>query len=138
MNKKEHKAVLAEFDAMISQARGETKGFSIKHDPALARNLEWLEHSYLELIAENKSLKEKRVIRKDGEHLFVPAGGLPLCATCGRDEDDAFVGGEKCTFRKLKRFPKSVVIAYARKMNTPAAARRLMEVDEGGYIVSKP
>ena len=40
--------------------------------------------------------------------------------------------------KKLKRFPKAVVIAYARKMNTLAAAKRLMAVDEGPYIVSKP
>jgi hypothetical protein len=38
--------------------------------------------------------------RKTGEHLFVPCGGLPRCATCGCDEDDAFVGGEPCSFKK--------------------------------------
>ena len=37
-----------------------------------------------------------------------------------------------------KRFPRAVVIAYARKMNTLAAAKRLMAVDSGHYIVSKP
>ncbi len=35
--------------------------------------------------------------RKTGEHLFVEAGGHPVCADCGADEDDAFVGGEPCT-----------------------------------------
>jgi hypothetical protein len=42
---------------------------------------------------------EEKPIRKSGEHLFVPAGGHPICATCGCDEDDAFVGGRKCTYR---------------------------------------
>lgn len=37
--------------------------------------------------------------RKSGEHLFVPCGGQPRCATCGCDEDDVYVGGEKCSFR---------------------------------------
>lgn len=37
---------------------------------------------------------------------------------------------------KLKRYPKDVVIAYARKNNTKAAARRLMAVDSGPYQIS--
>ncbi len=49
MTEKEHQEVLAEFNAMISQAWGETEGYSVSHDPALARNLEWLRDSYLEL-----------------------------------------------------------------------------------------
>lgn len=38
--------------------------------------------------------------RKTGEHLMVPSGGFPRCATCGADEDDVYVGGEKCSYRK--------------------------------------
>ena len=41
--------------------------------------------------------------RKTGEHSFADCGGNPRCVTCGCDEDDAFVGGEKCTFKALKR-----------------------------------
>ena len=40
--------------------------------------------------------------------------------------------------RKLNRYPKDVVIAHARKMNTKANARKLMAVDSGHYTVSKP
>ena len=50
---------------------------------------------------ENKSLK--REVRKTGEHLFVPCDGFPRCATCGCDEDDAFVAGEKCSYRRYSR-----------------------------------
>ena len=39
---------------------------------------------------------------------------------------------------KLRRYPKDVVIAYARKMNTPANARKLAWVDSGHYTISKP
>ena len=36
--------------------------------------------------------------RKTGDHYFVPCGGFPKCVDCGCDEDDAYVGGEKCNF----------------------------------------
>ena len=39
--------------------------------------------------------------------------------------------------RVLKRYPKKTVIAYARKMNTKAAAIRLARVDSGPYTVTK-
>jgi len=42
----------------------------------------------------------KRERRKAGEHRFADCGGYPRCVTCGRDEDDAFVGAEECTFGK--------------------------------------
>jgi hypothetical protein len=38
--------------------------------------------------------------RKSGEHVFAPCGGVPRCVTCGCDEDDAFIGGQRCTFKK--------------------------------------
>ena len=41
--------------------------------------------------------------RKSGAHLFVPAGGHPICGTCGCDEDDAFVGSQKCTYRRPRK-----------------------------------
>ena len=40
--------------------------------------------------------------------------------------------------RVLKRYPRSVVIAHARRMNTPANARKMAWVDSGHYTVSKP
>lgn len=50
----------------------------------------------------NKSVndKPKRIRRKRGEHRFADCGGLPRCITCGCDEDDAFVGGEECSYGK--------------------------------------
>lgn len=49
-------------------------------------------------------MKNKNMaIRKTGEHLFVECGGVPRCGTCGCDEDAAFVGNEKCTFRATKK-----------------------------------
>ena len=36
---------------------------------------------------------------------------------------------------KLKRYPREVVVAYARKRNTPANARKLAQVDSGHYII---
>jgi hypothetical protein len=45
-------------------------------------------------------------MRKTGEHRMVNAGGNPVCATCGADQDDAFVGGSKCSFVAPKfKFP---------------------------------
>ena len=38
---------------------------------------------------------------------------------------------------KLKRYPRSVVVAYARKMNTKANARKLAQVDSGHYTISE-
>jgi hypothetical protein len=43
-------------------------------------------------------LSQLTAARSKGAHLFVPMGGHPRCADCGCDEDDAFVGGEECTF----------------------------------------
>jgi hypothetical protein len=42
--------------------------------------------------------KAKRIRRKAGQHSFADCGGYPRCVTCGKDEDDAFVGGEECSF----------------------------------------
>jgi hypothetical protein len=36
--------------------------------------------------------------RQPGEHYFADCGGIPRCVTCGCDEDDAFVGGEECSY----------------------------------------
>jgi len=51
IDKKEHTKIMAEYDALIAQAWGEVEGegSAVKHDPALARNLEWLRDSYLAL-----------------------------------------------------------------------------------------
>ncbi len=38
---------------------------------------------------------------------------------------------------KLRRYPKKVVIAHARKMNTKANARKMAWLDSGPYKVSK-
>jgi hypothetical protein len=45
------------------------------------------------------SLNVAKNKRKTGEHLFVPCGDHPRCATCGADEDDAFVGGIVCSYQ---------------------------------------
>lgn len=38
---------------------------------------------------------------------MVAAGGNPVCATCGANEDEIFVGGQTCTFKAPKlKFPK--------------------------------
>lgn len=49
ISQKEHEKIIKEYDALIGQAWGEIKfeGQSVKHDPALARTLEWLKESYL-------------------------------------------------------------------------------------------
>lgn len=47
-----------------------------------------------------EEVKPKRPRRKAGQHSFADCGGYPRCVTCGRDEDDALVGGEECTFGK--------------------------------------
>jgi hypothetical protein len=46
--------------------------------------------------------------RKSGEHEFAACGGHPRCVTCGADEDDAFVGGEPCSYRPVKKARKSL------------------------------
>ena len=46
-----------------------------------------------------KKASNKRERRKRGEHHFSnPTNGIPRCVTCGCDEDDAFVGGEECSY----------------------------------------
>lgn len=63
IDQREHKEILAEFNALIDLAWGkwkipsERESSSVKYDPALGRNLEWLRDSYLEL-AEKCGLKE--------------------------------------------------------------------------------
>jgi len=48
--------------------------------------------------------KNKIERRKKGEHLFSnPTGGIPRCVTCGCDEDDAFVGGEECSYGQTEK-----------------------------------
>jgi len=105
ITKIEHRRILEEYNALISYASGKYQGISILHDPSLARNLEWLRDSYVELYEKCRKLskKKKKQMRKTGEHLFVPCGGLPRCATCGCDEDDAFVGGEKCSYDRRNK-----------------------------------
>ena len=45
----------------------------------------------------NKVSKHER--RAAGEHRFSnPTNGIPRCIDCGCDEDDAYVGGEECSF----------------------------------------
>jgi len=51
----------------------------------------------------SKENKERSTIRQSGEHRFVDCGGSPRCATCGADEDDAFVGGASCTYKGHKK-----------------------------------
>jgi hypothetical protein len=49
----------------------------------------------------NKKNKKIQRRRENGEHRFSsPTNGIPRCITCGCDEDDAFVGGEECTFKR--------------------------------------
>ena len=49
----------------------------------------------------NEKPKRKYTIRKPGEHHFSnPTDGIPRCITCGCDEDDAFVGGQECSFKR--------------------------------------
>lgn len=50
-------------------------------------------------IAEVKS-KVKPERRKRGEHRFADCGGVPCCVTCGCDEDDAFIGGQECSYQQ--------------------------------------
>jgi hypothetical protein len=46
--------------------------------------------------------KTKSIRRKRGEHHFLYAEGVvPKCVTCGCDEDDAFVGGQECSYGKI-------------------------------------
>lgn len=45
---------------------------------------------------QRKERAKKR--RAKGEHRWAPFGGYPRCVTCGCDEDDVFVGGQKCSF----------------------------------------
>lgn len=40
--------------------------------------------------------------RKTGEHEMSQAP-VPRCVSCGADEDDAFVGGEKCSYVAPKK-----------------------------------
>jgi len=48
----------------------------------------------------NNKSRKRMIHRKKGEHRMADCGGLPRCVTCGADEDDAFVGGEECTYGK--------------------------------------
>jgi hypothetical protein len=45
---------------------------------------------------------DEGIRRKSGEHKFADCGGSPKCVTCGADEDDAFVGGEPCSYKEKK------------------------------------
>ena len=51
--------VIKELNAYIDQAWGQVEGIAIKHDPALARDLEWIRDCY-EALYENadKSFSE--------------------------------------------------------------------------------
>jgi hypothetical protein len=50
-------------------------------------------------------VKSKRVNRKRGEHRFSqPTNGIPRCVTCGCDEDDAFVGGQECSYKQKENW----------------------------------
>jgi hypothetical protein len=50
------KELLAELDAMIAQAWGEQEGLSVRHDPALARNLECIKEDMEELFEKLRSV----------------------------------------------------------------------------------
>lgn len=54
----------------------------------------------VEKVTDKIKPKAKRNQRKAGEHRFADCGGNPRCVTCGCDEDDAFVGGQECSFGK--------------------------------------
>jgi hypothetical protein len=54
----------------------------------------------IDILNKDKKISERIPKRETGEHLFVSCGGFPKCATCGADEDTAFVGGEECTYEK--------------------------------------
>ena len=60
----------------------------IKAGGTLSVNLEY----------KNVILEEKRKKRKKGEHLWNEHNGVTRCVTCFCDEDDAFVGGQECSF----------------------------------------
>jgi len=47
-----------------------------------------------------KVTKPKRERRKRGQHHFRYYNNIELarCITCGCDEDDAFVGGQECSY----------------------------------------
>ena len=44
-------------------------------------------------------IKPKRIRRKTGEHRWHEHDGITKCFTCFCDEDDAFVGGQECSFK---------------------------------------
>lgn len=51
--------VIKELNAYIDQAWGQSEGTAIKHDPALARNLEWIRDCYEALYKDaDKSFSE--------------------------------------------------------------------------------
>ena len=59
--------------------------------------------NYLNAETEKLKASQKRERRKRGEHRFLCADGVfPRCVTCGCDEDDAFVGGQECSFGQKK------------------------------------
>ena len=45
-----------------------------------------------------KSNKPKRDRRKRGEHRWHENNGVTKCVTCFCDEDDAYVGGQECSY----------------------------------------
>ena len=54
----------------------------------------------IQLSVTGKTITKPR--RKRGEHRF-SAADFPRCVTCGCDEDDAFVGGQECTFGQTEK-----------------------------------
>lgn len=46
------------------------------------------------------SIKPKAERRKRGEHLWHESDGVTKCITCFCDEDDAFVGGQECSYKQ--------------------------------------
>jgi hypothetical protein len=71
-------------------------------------------------ITEMKPKKKSVPSRKTGEHLWHEHDGITKCVTCFCDEDDAHVGGEKCSFvapkkPKSKKKKSNVIHAYQYK-----------------------
>jgi len=44
------------------------------------------------------TVKPNRIQRKRGEHLWHEHDGITKCVTCFCDEDDAFCGGQECSY----------------------------------------
>jgi hypothetical protein len=78
--------------------RGETVDAPRQEDAEPYLNFDMMQPDVKESCGCNQGNKCCRNKRKTGEHYFTSFGEIWRCKTCGRDEDDAFVGGEECSF----------------------------------------